>query len=344
MRADATTCYRHGPPAADEDRCGTRDDHPVKAPFFIVGCPRSGTTLMAVLMDRHPGITVPPETHFLIFEQRLSRVAGQGHGAMLEAYWREWRVADLELDREDVGRRFASRPCSARSLFESVMEAWASKARKPRWGEKTPIHLAKLGLAFEWFPNAKAIVVLRDGRDVVESMRRMSWGRNPWDHAAEWRRAVRAGEAALRRWPHRVILTRYEDLLSEPEVQLRRLMQFLGEDFDPRQLDAAAPSAVVKDRERAWKGRADQALDPSRASAWHRSLSGDALVEANARLGPELRRTGYPETVVAGGLLRRTRWTLRRVTWMLWTDLRAQKARRVCQRLLKRPGRSAKTA
>jgi len=102
MRADATTCYRHGPPAADEDRCGTRDDHPVKAPFFIVGCPRSGTTLMAVLMDRHPGITVPPETHFLIFEQRLSRVAGQGHGAMLEAYWREWRVADLELDREDV--------------------------------------------------------------------------------------------------------------------------------------------------------------------------------------------------------------------------------------------------
>jgi hypothetical protein len=112
-------------------------------------------------------------------------------------------------------------------------------------------------------------------------------------------------------------------------------MQFLGEDFDPRQLDAAAPSAVVKEREREWKGLADQALDPSRASAWRRSLSGDALLEVNARLGPELRRTGYPETVVTGGLLRRARWGLRRAAWMLRTDPRVQKARRVSTRLLK---------
>jgi hypothetical protein len=202
------------------------------APFFIVGCARSGTTLIVNLLRSHPRIAIPDESHFIPSlyrgfgdpgsETEVRRLAGRILGNMWIKRWR------LELTPDD----FAD--CrSFRGVVNRLHGTWAEKAGKPRWGDKTPHYLTEIPTLLELFPEAKIIHIYRDGRDVALSwMRTRMEPRNIFVAARYWADRVTEGRRVGRSLPPgKYLEVRYETLLSETRATMMRVCDFLGEEF-----------------------------------------------------------------------------------------------------------------
>lgn len=114
---------------------------------------------------------------------------------------------------------------------------YAEQQGKPRWGDKTTVHVLYMNEIRSLFPEAKFIHLVRDGRDVAESLFRVAIGKkSAWANAHRWVGYLEAAEAFQRRVPPGVFLEiRYENLVRQPEEELRRVFAFLG-------VDAAAPA------------------------------------------------------------------------------------------------------
>src|SRR3989442_9370291 len=103
-------------------------------PFFIVGCPRSGTTLLSVLLDRHSRLCVPPETGF--FAEVAPTLPSRDAASLLETL-RGWpRLPELNLTPEVVVRRLGGRPASIAGVLTAILELYAEAEGKARCGEK----------------------------------------------------------------------------------------------------------------------------------------------------------------------------------------------------------------
>ena len=121
------------------------------SPIFIVGCPRSGTTLLRDLLRSHPHLTFPGESHFIpafyrgYGDPRNAAEARRLAARILRTRWvRRWRL-ELEPDSFSDCRSF-------REILCRMYEAWARRANKPRWGDKTPQHAAEIPLLLTLFP------------------------------------------------------------------------------------------------------------------------------------------------------------------------------------------------
>jgi len=203
------------------------------APIFIVGCPRSGTTLLRDLLRSHPRLTFPPESHFIpSFDHGYGDPASVGEARQLAArilalrwVWR-WR---LPLTPDDfVDDR------SFRAMLVRLYDAWARKEGKARWGDKTPHYVRAVPVLLRLFPEARVIHTIRDGRDVA-----LSWlasrlePRNLFTAAGAWRDFVSDGRAAGRAAPPGAYLeVRYERLITHLEPVMREVCAFIEEPFD----------------------------------------------------------------------------------------------------------------
>ncbi len=227
-------------------RRGRRDPQRVPAPF-VVGIARSGTTLLRLMLDAHPELTIPPETHFLPrlfnhFDRWLAEgVEGDGlRVRALELITSHPRWGDIDLDPEQVRRRMADHdPLTAGDAARAFYEAYASEVGKPRWGDKSPPYTWKAKRIQRALPEAHFIHLIRDGRDVALSLSEVSWG--PGDlqaAAAKWVDELgRARQRARRLAPGTYMELRYEDLVADPEPQLRRIADFVDLPWDPAMLE-----------------------------------------------------------------------------------------------------------
>jgi hypothetical protein len=120
-------------------------------------------------------------------------------------------------------------------IVRAMFERYAEQVGKPRWGAKTPHNVYFVPEIAADFPGARFIHLVRDGRDVAVEQLRSAFGpRSVYAAAVLWRQTMAAGlgaraEVAVERW----LDVRYETLVAEPESELRRILGFLGEDFDP---------------------------------------------------------------------------------------------------------------
>jgi len=201
-----------------------------QSPIIIGGCPRSGTTLTRVILDAHPNIACGPESSLLA--GRFSR------DELLNRF--EFSVAELAQLR--------SAATDHAHFIELFFTRFAVRQGKMRWAEKTPANVRHLAYVFRIFPNAKFVHVVRDGRDVVCSLRthpkyRSVDGqrvptkiRRPLRACIQhWLRDTAAG-LAWRGHPNYLEL-RYEDLVENPKPTLDRLCKFIGESCRPELLD-----------------------------------------------------------------------------------------------------------
>jgi hypothetical protein len=200
------------------------------APIFVIGSPRSGTTLLRLMLDSHPRISCGEETHFL---RDLQSVVGR-HWALVATYGleRDWWLGRLH------------------DLYEDFQAAVLERSGKARWAEKDPTYTLLLDFIEELFPHALYVHLLRDGHDVVASFRDR-WGYRSAARAArtEWARYVEAARACADRvGPERFLEVRYERLVADPVPEAQRLFAFLGEDFMPEVLafDPAEHTATAR--------------------------------------------------------------------------------------------------
>ncbi len=209
-------------------------------PFFILGAPRSGTSLLSRMLDSHPAIAVPDETK--IFEtfvpllplygdlrrpERLRRLVDDVLG------WRWIRRLPHVPSAETVLARIA-RP-DLGGVFASLLDCWTEAHGKRHWGEKTPNNVHFWPEIEAAFPDAAAVHILRDGRDVAISQIKAPFGPKSMATAAErWTLFVGAARAIGERiGPERFVEIRYEDLLSAPEATITEVLGLIGEPFDP---------------------------------------------------------------------------------------------------------------
>ena len=252
-----------------------------KEPIFVIGSPRSGTTLLRLILDAHPHISCGEETHFL---RDLEAIVGR-HWNLVSTYGlgHDWWLARI------------------RGLYTDFQAAVLARSGKRRWAEKDPTYTLHLDFIEELFPDARFVHLVRDGHDVVASFRDR-WGYVSAARAArsEWARYVEAASSLGRRLPSsRFLELRYERLVADSETEARRLFAFLGEPWDPAVLgiDPERHSATERYRwftaQRRRSGGENAAIYRSRVGAGADSLDPILRTLLRRRHGRLLRELGY---------------------------------------------------
>lgn len=276
------------------------------APIFIVGLPRSGTTLLAAMLAAHPAIDCGPETFFFARLPRdLTRLTDPATwpGPAL-VYLCSLRLRDALVHemygrtRADMERHLTGRPPSLAVMLEALTAARAAALGKRRWVEKTPRHLGRLRLIRATFPDAAVVRLVRDPRDTALSLTRVPFASDSLlvnlDAVA---RSDRAAESAARTDPW-LLTVRYEDLVLSPEQVLRAVCEFVAEAFDPRMLKPREGAAGLAAAHEWWKGKESGPLDPSRVEAWRREMGATDQRIAAVICHDMIERHGYPEAVL----------------------------------------------
>lgn len=207
-------------------------------PFpFIVGCGRSGTTLVRALLDSHPELAIPGESYFPVwlernrpqYERRGFDVQRFVDDLVRDPWFRLWNIP------EDVVRSGYREydPDSFADAIRVAYRVYAASQGKTRFGDKTPTFVRHIPVLADLFPDAVFVHVVRDGRDVALSLLEAEWGpRTVGGAALQWRWLVRLGrQAGARLGPERYLEVRYEDVIEAPEREVQRLCRFAGLDF-----------------------------------------------------------------------------------------------------------------
>lgn len=270
---------------------------------FVVGFARSGTTLLATLLDRHSQIAATPETHF--FSQVLPSNVGpddlQDSEKSVDSFLAAKRTADLGLAPSDFQAILERGLCTWRDVFSHALAAYAGRHGARILVEKTPAHMTKVPRMLAWYPDAKVIHIVRDGRDAVLSLLRAPWTHsNLRRHARTWRWCVKRMKRFRRMFPDRILEVRYEMLLAHPENTMRTVCEFIGIPFEASQLEPGDAQRTVPDWESEWKSKAATELDPSRIQAWKRTATPKQRWIMNSMMGGALRENGYDETSLEG--------------------------------------------
>lgn len=276
-------------------------------PVFVVGGPRSGTTLLAAMLAAHPAFDCGPETHCL---SRWARLGPRERSRILDPQdWPERAtryVCSLALGkrpvhslygiaRPDVRAWLAPRPPSLAALLESLTAQRAARRGRSRWVEKTPRHLEVPGLITAAWPEARLVRIVRDPRDAAVSLTRVPFGTSSL--LTNLSVLGRMNEAAADFYRHdgRALTLRYEDLVADPEAQLRRICDHVGEAFSVAMLDGRAEAAGVAAEHEWWKGDVTGPLDPTRSGRWVDEMPPDVQRYAALNLGGFLSEHGYGE-------------------------------------------------
>jgi hypothetical protein len=189
---------------------------------FVVGAPRSGTTLVANIISNHRGIcSLRSETglfswreSFLLFEGKAGR--------------NSYEYNKLRKECPNVVQ-----------LFDEIAADTMMKSGCARFLEKTPQHVFHIGFILEHFPKSTIVNVVRNPKDAFVSSRanKAVVQNTPASFAKYWRRCIEA----RRRYSDReeIVDVHYECLVRNPTIETKRIMAALGESFEPEQISPA---------------------------------------------------------------------------------------------------------
>jgi hypothetical protein len=265
-------------------------------PIFIVGAPRSGTSLLRNLLNRHPAIGLCDETYFFYYVYGRRRAFGElsdpeARRRVIERYLAISRIQRLRLDLQALVDCLQREGTTYPSFFAALLRFYAGAHQRRRWGEKTPQHALVTEVLHEWYPHCRVIHLVRDPRDVVSSLLQMPWGsRSVLTNTRLWLRCVRAAERSQHRANH--LLVRYEQLVADPEAELRRICSFVAEDYCPQLLVAGGTAAV----DAWWFERAQAPVTRDRCGAWQQHLTRQQVRAVEWIAGAQMRRLGYEPT------------------------------------------------
>lgn len=265
-------------------------------PIFVVGNPRSGTTLLAALLGRNPAIAALPETHFFrILSPAIEVLPAGSAPRLVERLARMPRLRQLDVRWAEVARRLETvGVLTPANVLRAVLESYAAERGRPRVLEKTPVHLRHLRDIGRAYPQARIVWIVRHPGGSLNSLRKVAWSSNRLALLALlWNRNVNAAFGQLGGLEDRVYRLYYEDLMAAPSATLQRLHDWLGVPFDPIQLDAAPADAIVQVFERGWKAKVSEAVDGQRAAAWRSELTPQETALILCMTRRNRRRLGY---------------------------------------------------
>ncbi len=270
-------------------------------PVFIVSAPRSGSTLLRLILNAHPRLAVPPpDWLFDLVYPYLYSYGDLRQPAHLLA------LAEDMLATPTVGK-WPIKPAAAdlvaaaveptfAGLYAALHREYAKTEGKSRWGEKTPRNSFWMDEIHALYPAAQFIHIVRDGRDqAIDISDSLLWPYAVYSGAYLWQRYVLSVRDFARELPAGAFLEiRYEDLCAAPEPTIRKLCGFIGEAFDQRMLAPQdTPSA------RAWSehplhAKTARPISTQYCEMYRTRLPASDVAALDALIGPTLELFGYP--------------------------------------------------
>jgi hypothetical protein len=281
------------------------DGNTKRQPIFIVGAPRSGTTLLAAMLAAHSRLSCGPETHFFRFlsqtdASRLCEPRSWPDDAVkfLFSYTvlRKPVPEHYGISEEQIYSYLREQPPTVSAILSAITELHMIETGKCRWVEKTPNHMAHVYGIRRYFPKSPIIRILRDPRDVALSIMKAPW---------EW--APRSFLEALMFWrdyddqsasffesDDNCYSLYYEGLVNSPESELRQLCSFIGEEYEHDMLvTSKSVRNVVTDKDLSWHGNVSAPVDKTRIHVWKTEITQEQNRLAEALIGGRLKTYGY---------------------------------------------------
>ena len=270
---------------------------PYTTPIFIVGTQRSGTTLLRLILNSHSTIAIPEEARFLT--PLLSRhnprrvIHGPALSRLVEYLRANEQFRLWNYDQEPFLRDLINRDSiSLADFVDGMFSSYAVSEGKSTWGDKS-LFFGSIDLLHELFPRARFIHIIRDGRDVFDSWRKMDpTKRHPTVMALDWRYKLRNIERSIDKLPASLAITlRYEDLIVSPEKVIQSLCKFLCIPFEPGMLEFHKTSSRYIGEHHS--KLIFSSIDASNATKWLKNLSTDEITLYELIAGSSLRRYSY---------------------------------------------------
>ena len=276
-----------------------------KRPIFIVGCERSGTTMLRLILHSHANIAIPPQTKYLkkIYKRRLffGNLSKQKNKNRIVKWFfdnhnKKTKIIDLGLNPNDIKSEMIKSGDSLGSILSTIFKLYSKQYNKIRWGDKHPYYIKYLDQLFKLFSDAQVIHIIRDGRDAVASLKSMPWWKNNSIYSMlNWQEAISNGKRAkLKYTSDQFIEIRYEDIIEEPEKNIKILCDFLEEDFSLKMLefhkiaDTAVPSYKMD-----WHSDTKQQMNSKKIGRWQKDLESWESNLMHRKMKEELSVHGY---------------------------------------------------
>lgn len=297
------------------------DDH--MRPIFVVGTPRSGTTLMAKVLGRHSRLFMPGETHF--FDDIYARRDSLGDLTHAESRNKvSARLADLyERYREPPDQERIRRIICAQSetwtnwregmrdyrdALSGFMEMQMEVEGKARWGNNTPRDIFYIEEILALYPHAKFVVCVRDPRDFLVSYRG-KWRATSEEHVERLRKLYhpvitsllwKSSMQQIARIKAKVpfdnwVIARYEHLVNDPEAIVRRICAVIEENFEPQMLDVEESNSST--------GQQKKGIFVTSVGRWRSELSPAEIIVAQRLTRKEMYDLGYQQCTSNASML-----------------------------------------
>lgn len=258
----------------------------------MIGNPRSGTSLFRLMLHLHSQICIPPESHFFLW---------------LEEKYSSWNIDRLDDYLNDLNEstKFETWDINSHDLHAFICHhdpknygelnciiylfyAVKNNMQPLFWGDKNKLWKEKLETVASYYPEARFIHIIRDGRDVVCSFRELAkkniesrYTPNvPLDieHLSRrWNMNIKRIMAFQEKIPaSQFLVIRYEDLLSHTEREMRKAFEFLGVPFESDVLDyylVEDPSLIEPKEFLQWKQKLREPIDHSNMGKYKTKLT-----------------------------------------------------------------------
>lgn len=276
-----------------------------RPPFLVVGCARSGTSLLRAMLDSHPDVFMPPETFFFVSIVPRTRIDPRRDPELAADFIASrWWIREMGIGADQILRAVPAPPRETRSwldLFHGLLIAAATDAGQPTavLGEKSPRHVQ----IAEWYlaarPEGRVVQIVRDPRAVLASFRRVEVGTNSAVLVGrEWAGAADV-HARLADHP-RYAVVRYEDLTADGPGEFARIRDFLGLDDAADGLDFHRRSDPGFSAKQAHHETTLRPLTTSRVDAWSDELDVDSVRLLEHVVGDRMARFGYERVTPDG--------------------------------------------
>jgi hypothetical protein len=271
------------------------------APVFVVGCPRSGTTVLYHMLLSAGGFAIY-RSESNVFNLLVPRFRGMHSAAdrqeLLDVWLRSKLFRVSGLDSREISAKIMAECSSGGDFLRIVMQEVARLQGVPRWADCTPEHLLYMEEIKRQIPGALFLHIIRDGRDVALSYARQRWSHPlPWDRddavgvtGLYWEWLLRKGRAQGRRIGADYQEVRFEDLIAKPQETLSRLGLFIDHELDYGRIQRAGIGSVSEPNS-SFVGDSEGVFNP--VARWKNKMSAEEIAGFEELVGDTLLELGY---------------------------------------------------
>jgi Sulfotransferase family len=308
-------------PAKAETRGATGSN----APVFVLGCPRSGTTVLYhILLSAGNFAVYRAESNvFSVLQPRFGNLRSQSNRRELLRYWLKSKLFQVsELEAATIQEKLLRDCRSAGDFLRIPMEEIARAQGVKRWADCTPDHLLYMREIKREIPDALFVHIIRDGRDVALSYAKQGWAYPfRWDKGQQlavaglyWEWIVRRGRAQGKALGRDYYELHYEELVEKPRETLNALSGFVGQELDYDQIQKVGIGSVSQPN-----SSFDSARNFRPVGRWAEQMSREQLAGVEALIGDFLKELGYQ---LATGIKREAPTARFRATYLPWFTVR----------------------